>query len=97
MPIKLRIVVQVQVKAILAGAVKIAWQGRKGALQIRRAARGVIPGIADMVAARRVERQGIAITIKSTVERHPGIDAVIQSTLDNVGVLRLARGSEHAP
>ena len=35
MPIKLRIVVQVQIKAILAGAVKIARQGRKSALQVR--------------------------------------------------------------
>ena len=51
MPIKLRIVVQVQIESGLAGTVKIAGQGSEGALQVRRAARRVVPRMANLIAA----------------------------------------------
>ena len=81
----------------LAGAfVEVARQRGKGALQIGRAASSVVPGIADVsigcvTVARvpgRIERERIAIAIHLAIERHPGIDAVVERTFDNIGKAR---------
>ena len=39
----------------------------------------------------------IAVTIKRAVERHAGIDAVVQGALNDVGIFGFAGGGEHAP
>src|SRR5262249_28981069 len=86
-PVQGGVVVEMDVQAVFAGAVEIARQGREGALEIRRAAGGVVPGIADVLARRRVERQRIAIAVQRAFERHARVDAVVQRTLDDVGEL----------
>src|SRR6202165_4480822 len=49
MPVEFRIVVEVQVNAVAAGAVKISRQRGQGAFQIRRAAGRVVPLVANLV------------------------------------------------
>src|SRR4051812_40579288 len=77
MPIELGIVIEMQIDAVTTGAVKIARQGTQCALEIWRAARDVVPLVANFVAGRGVKCQRIAITIQGSVERHSGIDAVV--------------------
>src|SRR6185437_1917427 len=91
------------VHSILAGAIKITGKRTEGALQIRRAAGSVIPGIANVAATaksvkcRRIEGQRIAIAIGGPIERHARIDTIVEGALDYVGELRLAAGREHSP
>src|SRR6478672_3257348 len=77
-PVQFRIVVQVKIDSIAAGAVEVSWQGSESTLEIRRTTSGVVPGIANLLSGGRVKRQWIPIAIKCSVERHSGIDAVIQ-------------------
>src|ERR1700684_2111172 len=64
MPIESGIIVEVEIQAVTAGAVEIAGKGSDGALEIRRAAGRVVPGIANGNAGRRVERERIGITVE---------------------------------
>src|SRR5215467_5564110 len=50
MPIKNRIVIKMQIKAVSAGAVEIARQRSKRALEVRWATGRVVPRVADLVA-----------------------------------------------
>src|SRR6266849_4220961 len=57
MPIELRIVVEVLINSLATSAVKISGERSEGAFEIRRAASGVVPIVANLVAAGRIEGQ----------------------------------------
>src|SRR5258708_36757297 len=97
MPIELGIIVKVQANPSAAGAVEISGKGSKDALEVRRTAGRVVPGIANGFSKGGIESQRIAVAIEPAVERHSGIDAVIESPLDDVGKLRVSRAGQHAP
>ena len=97
MPVEQRIVVKMHIKSVGAGAVQIARQRSKRALEVRRATRRVVPGIADLVAIGRVETQRIAVTIKRSIQGHARIDPVVQGALNDVGVFCIPGCREHAP
>src|SRR6266481_1434158 len=97
MPVDFRIVVKVEIDAVAAGAVKISRQRGKSALQIRGAASGVVPIVANFVAVGRIKRQRIAIAVERAVQRHAGIDAVVERALDHIREFGFARRGEHAP
>ena len=89
--------------AVLAGAVEISGQGRERTLDVRWAAGYVVPGIPNIRAAAEsvemcgIKGQRIAIAIGRSIERHSGVDSVVESALDHVGELRLATRGQHAP
>src|SRR5260221_13951565 len=97
MPIKNGIVEEVDVEAVLAGAVEIARERGEGAFEIGRAAGGVVPLVADFFVGGGIEGQRVAVAIKIAAERHAGIDAVVESAFDDVGVGSFAGGGGHAP
>ena len=97
MPVELRVVIEVEINALSAGAVEISRQRSESPFQVRRAARRVVPLVANLVATGRVERQRIAIAIERAIKRHPGIDAIIERALHHVGVCGFAGRGEHAP
>ncbi len=84
------------VDAILAGAVEVAGQRRKRALNIRRTAGRVVPGIPNHIARRGLEGQRVAIAVHLPIERHSGVDAVIQRPLHHIGKPRLAGRGQQA-
>ena len=86
-----------QINSVLARAIEISGKRSKDAFEIRRTASRVIPRIADFFAGGRIKGERVAVTIKSAIERHPGIDAVIESALEDVGELGVSRCGEHAP
>src|SRR5258708_15846193 len=79
------------------GAVEISRERRQGALQIRRTARRVIPLIANLVSARWIKRQRVAVAIERAAQRHPRIDAVVERAFDDVGILRFTGSLHLAP
>src|SRR5580658_8710625 len=85
------------VDSVRAGAVEIPRERPERALEVRRTAGYVIPGISDLVSRGRIKRQRIAIAIERAVERHAGIDSVIQSALYNIGELGISSDGKHAP
>src|SRR5271165_2141655 len=85
------------VNSVCAGAVEISRKGPECALQVRRAASHVVPGIPDLIASRWIERQRVAIAVERAVERHARINPVIQSAFDNIGKLCVPGCGEHAP
>ena len=96
-PIELRIIVKMQVDSIIAGAVEISRQGCKRTLQIRRTAGRVVPWVANFFPCGRIKCQRVAVAIQCTIERHPGIDTVVECPFDYVRELSIPRCSEHAP
>src|SRR5437763_13430549 len=102
-PIESGIVIQMHIYAVLAGAVEISGQGRERTLDVRWAAGYVVPGIPNIRAAAKsvkmcgIKCQRIAIAIGRSIERHSGVDSVVQCAFDHVGELRLAARGQHAP
>ena len=84
-PVHGGVVVEMNVDAVVRDAVEIAGQRSKRAFEVGRAARGVVPGVADLVARSWIVSQRIPIAIKLAIERHAGVDAVVQRTLHDVG------------
>jgi len=71
MPIEFRIVEEVEIDAFAAGAIEVPRQRGKGAFQIRRAARRVVPIVANFVATGRIKSQGIAVAVERAVSDMP--------------------------
>src|SRR5690242_15137555 len=63
MPIQFRIVIKVQVNAVVAGAVKVSWQRSKSTLQVGWTAGRVVPWVANLFSRGWIERQRVAIAI----------------------------------
>src|ERR1700722_1396099 len=85
------------VDSIGAGAIEISGQRSESTLKIRRTAGRVVPGIADIVSGRGIEGQRVSITVEGAIQRHSGIDSVVQSTLYNIGKLCFSGNGQHAP
>src|SRR5437879_11538532 len=86
-----------KVDPVLAGAVKVTRKGSEDALEVRWTASHVVPLIADLVASRRIKRERVTVAVEHAVERHSGIDAVVQRPFDDVGEFGIASGRQHAP
>src|SRR5208337_14542 len=85
------------IDSVRTGAVEISRERPECALQVRGTAGHVVPGIPDLIASRWIEGQRIAIAVERAVERHPRIDSVIQSALDDIGKLCVPGCGKHAP
>src|SRR6266403_1797122 len=79
------------VDAVLACAVKVSRKRGEDAFQVRWAAGHVVPLVADLVTRRRIKGERVTVAVKHPVERHSGVDAVIQSSFDDVGEFGIAR------
>src|ERR1700685_664913 len=96
-PVEFGIIVEVEINSFRAGAVEIAGKRGKSALDIGGATGGVVPEIANfpgalaMAAGRvvvgegRLELQRSAIAVESAIERHTGINGVVERALDHIG------------
>ena len=85
------------VNAIATCAVQISRQRSERALEVGRTTGYVVPGIADFVSGRRIERQRIAIAVERSIQRHAGVDPVVECSFDYIGEFRISRSREHAP
>ena len=95
-PIEAVVVVEVEPEVVAVfgrDGVEIAAQGHEGPLEVRRAAEGVVPGVADLVAG---GSQRVAVAIERAGQRHAGVDAVVQGAFHDGGVGGRAGGGQHA-
>src|SRR4029077_347033 len=85
------------VDSLFARAVKVARKGGKDSFEVRWATSYVVPLVADLVPSGRIKRERVTVAVKHSVERHSGVDAVIQSAFDDISKLSIARGRQHTP
>src|SRR6202011_5206577 len=83
-PIQFRVVIEVHIDSVAAGAVEISRQRTEGALQIRRTTSRVVPRVADLISGRGIESQRVAIAVHRSIQRHSGIYPVIECTLNHI-------------
>src|SRR5579864_9772550 len=86
-----------RINSVRAGAVEVSRKRPEGALEIRRTARYVVPGIPDLISRRWIKSKRVPIAVQRAVKRHAGIDSVIQGTFHDVGELCVTGGGQHSP